>query len=175
MRPVKIALPSSCLDRCGKPNEPSQVQFSYSPCRSRPRRLSLREVWIKGTARAPLHRQSAESLSLQCYAPVRPVPRQAARRSSQSLRWSTAVGMVGTGAVLQQPSNSPARLLRAFIGVTIYRLCGVLILSMNRCLRSGVRLRAAGRSSRHAAGTRADGLACSGSLCSTNLLLAGRR
>src|SRR5262249_31417450 len=117
------------------------------------RRLSLREAWIEGTARAPPHRQSAGSLSLQCYGPVRPVPRQAARRSSQSLRWSTAVGMVGTGAVLQQPSNSPARLLRAFIGVTIYRLCGAFILSMNQCLRPVVRLRAVARLSRRAAGT----------------------
>jgi len=66
--------------------------------------------------------------------------------------------------------------LRAFIGVMIYGLCGALTLSMTWCLRPIVRLRAAGRSSRRAVGTWADGLACTGLPCSTSLLLlAGRR
>ena len=50
----------------------------------------------------------------------------------------------------------PARLLRAFIGVTIYRLCGAFILSMNQCLRPVVRLRAVGRLSRLAGPERPD-------------------
>ena len=66
------------------------------------------------------------------------------------------------------------RLLRALVDVITYGLC-VAFMSMNRCLRPIVCLRAAGRSSRQAAGNSAAGLACVGPSCSTSRPPAGRR
>src|SRR6516164_7823054 len=59
------------------------------------------------TARAPSHRQSAGSLSLQCHGPIRSVSRQATRRSPQSLRRTATTSVVRTaGLTVRSRTNA---------------------------------------------------------------------